>query len=200
MEYAGFAIYVSPSTGSELTADVSLISTSRCVPVPFVQLSLKPVDVIFVNETAVADEVGSVAKTRPETVTCFVTAPVVVCNIFPMKLPAGADALRRAFRVSGCPVKIPALFVKVKKSAYSPLLTEISKFAGAVIVAAEVKLTPLIVYVSVPIDDVPCTVETLGKVFLDTVKVGTPEGSISKSTALDSKLPLFTVTGKIRGN
>ena len=81
--------------------------------------------------------------------------------------------------MTGWPVRV-VVCGTVKEAAYVELLSDISKFAGAVIItSAAVKLFPLTVYVLLA-DAVPTTVVIVANEFVDVVNTGVPLGSTIK--------------------
>ena len=80
---AVLAVYTIPSTGAEFTAPDARIKTSLLLPFPLTQLTVKVLEVTFVNVAAVACVAGCTASTVPDTATVLVVAPVVVWLIEP---------------------------------------------------------------------------------------------------------------------
>ena len=85
-------------------------STNRWSPFPFVQLIVKEVEVMLVNERPLAKVVGGKAIALPEMVTDFVGEPVAICVIAPEYKPEPALAFKRACMVRGCLSKPPFVF------------------------------------------------------------------------------------------
>jgi hypothetical protein len=162
-----------------------------------VQFTVKAEAPIAVIDAAVADVVGSAESTVPLTPTVLLVPPVVANVMLDAYTVAGADALIRAYTVTGWPVSVVlAPFVSVTASEYVVPFNDNSKLAGAVAVTLAVRLAPLTVKVCAA-EAVPVTVLILLSALVDVIIEGMPAGLIVKVCALDTAAPVSTVTDAV---